>query len=211
MLNDSREHRHSRTLLRRKKTKERIAFVLVALMLFVFFNLPGMAVYTVLAAGVSGVPTDKTTAWIVSIIISLLVLAFFTFLTPSRGSVVLRYAVFCGALGSGILLMHMVSFKGYPTNLASMYFAHDTQLNLGHTSNAGYKPTRAEVHELQQLLQQLGYSLGASDGLLGARTKEAIRDFQRHRNLPVNTEYSPQLLDDLKRSARGVIVTEFDR
>jgi hypothetical protein len=38
--------------------------------------------------------------------------------------------------------------------------------------------TRAERHELQQLLAQRGYDVGTPDGRLGAKTRIALRRFQ---------------------------------
>jgi len=60
-------------------------------------------------------------------------------------------------------------------------------------------------------LQRLNYSTGEIDGVLGRRTQEAIIDFQRHRNIPVNPNYSAKLLQDLKQSVDGVVVSEFGR
>src|SRR6266581_2823674 len=38
--------------------------------------------------------------------------------------------------------------------------------------------TRAERYELQQLLARRGYNVGEPDGLLGSRTRAALREFQ---------------------------------
>jgi membrane-bound lytic murein transglycosylase B len=38
--------------------------------------------------------------------------------------------------------------------------------------------SRAERLELQELLQRQGFDVGEPDGMLGAKTRAAIRDFQ---------------------------------
>jgi len=211
MLNNSREHRCSRTLVSRQKIRERAAIILCALFLVVFLNLPGMTTYGLLAATVRGVPIDKTTAWFISGIISLLVVAIIALLTPSRASILTRYAVFCAAIGSGILLTHLVTDSRYPSNMMSMYFAKDATAIWGDNRGPGYRATRSDIKEVQTLLQRLDYSPGEIDGVLGRRTQEAIIDFQRHRNIPVNPNYSAKLLQDLKHSVDGVAVSEFGR
>ena len=50
------------------------------------------------------------------------------------------------------------------------------------------EPTTEEVRTAQQALHSLGYSAGKADGLMGARTKVAIKKFQRKEGLPVTGE-----------------------
>jgi membrane-bound lytic murein transglycosylase B len=44
---------------------------------------------------------------------------------------------------------------------------------------------RSGVRELQRLLRRLGHNPGSADGLIGERTREAIRAFERTRNMEV--------------------------
>lgn len=56
---------------------------------------------------------------------------------------------------------------------------------------------RETVRAIQQILIRLGYEVGAADGLLGERTREGIRDYQRRHDLPVNGIPSALLLQHM--------------
>ena len=45
---------------------------------------------------------------------------------------------------------------------------------------------RSDVAELQKRLTGLGFDAGAADGLLGPKTRAALKGFQRSRNLPAD-------------------------
>ena len=51
---------------------------------------------------------------------------------------------------------------------------------------------------IQSYLQKLGYKVGAIDGLLGDKTRSAIREFQEQNNLPVTGDISAELERALK-------------
>lgn len=51
----------------------------------------------------------------------------------------------------------------------------------------------------QKRLQALGYAIGPADGMIGSKTKEALRDYQKKNGLQVT-----QLLDDLTLAALEV-------
>lgn len=57
----------------------------------------------------------------------------------------------------------------------------------------------AMITTIQQLLQQLGYTPGPVDGVMGQATRTAIRRFQQDYNLPVDGASSPKLLEFLKK------------
>ncbi|MBI3274384.1 MAG: lytic murein transglycosylase, partial [Methylocystis sp.] len=59
--------------------------------------------------------------------------------------------------------------------------------------------SRAERRELQALLARRGYDVGEPDGVIGAKTKEAIADFQGRAGLARNGRASKKTLD----AARG--------
>jgi peptidoglycan hydrolase-like protein with peptidoglycan-binding domain len=62
--------------------------------------------------------------------------------------------------------------------------------------------TRAElVSEIQKELGRRGYYDGAADGIYGAKTDAAIRDFEHSSNLRPSTEPSEALLQAITRSA----------
>jgi peptidoglycan hydrolase-like protein with peptidoglycan-binding domain/tellurite resistance protein len=54
--------------------------------------------------------------------------------------------------------------------------------------SAAAEPTKDDIRTSQQALQSLGYNPGTADGAMGARTKAAIKKFQRQEGLPVTGE-----------------------
>ena len=56
--------------------------------------------------------------------------------------------------------------------------------------------------ETQQALLDLDYKIGAVDGMIGANTRAAIRDFQKTHGLPVTGEPSEELLERLHQAAQ---------
>ena len=59
--------------------------------------------------------------------------------------------------------------------------------------NAGAESTRDRIVNLQRALRRLGYGPGPVDGILGARTKTAIRAFQADAGLLVTGQISEHL------------------
>jgi membrane-bound lytic murein transglycosylase B len=62
---------------------------------------------------------------------------------------------------------------------------------------------RPEREELQQRLVQRGFDTGGIDGIIGDRTRDAIRTFQRGRQLPEDGHPSLNLLERLRHEAGG--------
>jgi membrane-bound lytic murein transglycosylase B len=58
--------------------------------------------------------------------------------------------------------------------------------------------SRDEVIELQSLLNTMGIDVGAPDGILGSRTRGAIRAFQEESGLPTDGYASADLLDMIR-------------
>ena len=54
------------------------------------------------------------------------------------------------------------------------------------------------VRKLQQALNTKGYQAGPVDGIYGARTTEAVRQYQRDSKIPGNGELTIELVDALK-------------
>ena len=52
---------------------------------------------------------------------------------------------------------------------------------------------------LQERLTAKGYSTGGADGVLGSKSREAIRAYQRSKGLPVDGFPSLRLLEGLRR------------
>lgn len=63
--------------------------------------------------------------------------------------------------------------------------------------------SRADVIELQELLNSQGFPAGYPDGILGSKTREALRDFQAQRQLPTDAYASYEMLEILRVSAES--------
>jgi membrane-bound lytic murein transglycosylase B len=61
--------------------------------------------------------------------------------------------------------------------------------------------SRAQVEEMQGLLGRLGFDAGEPDGVVGSRTRAALRAFQRETKLPPDGYPTPELLASIRRSA----------
>lgn len=57
------------------------------------------------------------------------------------------------------------------------------------------------VRELQRLLNQLGYNLGRADGVIGSRTRAAIRAFERDRGMEVRGRATDVVLEAARAAA----------
>jgi peptidoglycan hydrolase-like protein with peptidoglycan-binding domain len=64
----------------------------------------------------------------------------------------------------------------------------------------GAAPNLLTVYTMtvQQELARRGYRTGPADGVLGSRTRAAIREYQRHHGLPVTGEVSLELVNHLR-------------
>jgi peptidoglycan hydrolase-like protein with peptidoglycan-binding domain len=60
--------------------------------------------------------------------------------------------------------------------------------------------TQDERREMQALLNRAGYDVGVPDGVVGARTRAAIRAFQAGRGTLADGQASPTLLAMLRRT-----------
>ncbi|MEX5710679.1 N-acetylmuramoyl-L-alanine amidase [Parafrankia sp. FMc6] len=61
-----------------------------------------------------------------------------------------------------------------------------------------------DVAALQERLSNMGFDVGRADGIFGARTDSAVRDFQRNRGLDPDGLCGPRTLRELKRLERTV-------
>lgn len=66
---------------------------------------------------------------------------------------------------------------------------------------------REQTRAVQQALDAAGYDAGPADGIMGSRTREAIRAYQRANAMPVTGELSPQLLAGLNVRQTTVTTT----
>lgn len=58
--------------------------------------------------------------------------------------------------------------------------------------------TRDDVQELQRRLNQVGYSVGGADGVMGPNTRQGLRNFQRDQGLIPDGFATQELLDQLR-------------
>lgn len=63
--------------------------------------------------------------------------------------------------------------------------------------------SRAEVTEMQRLLLALGYKVGEPDGVIGSKTRAALRGFQQSAQLPADGYPTPALLERLRRAQQA--------
>ena len=61
---------------------------------------------------------------------------------------------------------------------------------------------RAGIRQLQRLLNRLGYSAGRADGVIGSRTRDAIRDFERAQGMEVRGRATDVVLERARDAAR---------
>jgi lytic murein transglycosylase len=60
-------------------------------------------------------------------------------------------------------------------------------------------PSRAEIKEVQQRLQRLGYDVGGVDGIIGAQTRAAVKAVQMQLGLPADSYPDPSFLAALRK------------
>jgi len=70
-------------------------------------------------------------------------------------------------------------------------------LNLGRNAD-NTRLTREQVAEIQQRLSFVGFNPGGADGVIGSRTRRAIRGYQASKKLPADGHASLGLLEHLK-------------
>lgn len=63
--------------------------------------------------------------------------------------------------------------------------------------------TKEKVAEAQQLLNKLGYVVGTPDGIVGAKTLQAVRRFQRAKGMPETGQITSELLQSLREVTSG--------
>jgi localization factor PodJL len=66
-------------------------------------------------------------------------------------------------------------------------------------AEATAQPNRALITHAQALLNKLGYDVGAPDGELGDRTREAVKSFERRNGLNETGEVTVPLVTKFER------------
>jgi peptidoglycan hydrolase-like protein with peptidoglycan-binding domain len=80
-----------------------------------------------------------------------------------------------------ILLIGVAGVLGWfqPLNLPSALGDQHQGAGSSETANTNWHATAAELRQVQERLQQLGFDAGPADGLMGQRTKAALQAYQR--------------------------------
>jgi peptidoglycan hydrolase-like protein with peptidoglycan-binding domain len=73
--------------------------------------------------------------------------------------------------------------------------------------SAGTGPVAFSVRNMQMLLNDLGYNAGVEDGIMGSRTRSAIRAYQQSRGLSADGQLTVSLFDRIAADARGTTST----
>ena len=63
---------------------------------------------------------------------------------------------------------------------------------------------KATIEQAQRLLARLGYPVGPADGIVGPKTRAAVKAFQRNEGLAENGKVSDQLLSQLRRARERI-------
>ena len=74
--------------------------------------------------------------------------------------------------------------------------AGETQTEISQTASKGI--SQKDILKIQQVLTELGYDPGASDGLIGSKTRSAIQSYQTDSGLPVDGKPSKALIEHLQ-------------
>lgn len=80
--------------------------------------------------------------------------------------------------------------------------SNQNQQSGGATIRAKAKPD-VVVKEMQGLLNSLGYSAGAPDGLAGGKTRMAVSHFQKDNRLSVSGQLTPETIKSIRTAAIG--------
>ena len=64
--------------------------------------------------------------------------------------------------------------------------------------------SRAEIVEMQELLNRSGFDSGAPDGIGGRKTRTALRAYQRQVGQPADGYPTPDIIVALRRQAGGL-------
>ena len=90
-------------------------------------------------------------------------------------------------------------------SLTAAYYA--TRLDGAPAMNRGSpnipKLTIDQNRELQQILTRMGYDVGRADGVLGTKSRTAIREVQIKFGMPADSWPTAELLERLQRGAVG--------
>jgi murein DD-endopeptidase MepM/ murein hydrolase activator NlpD len=76
-------------------------------------------------------------------------------------------------------------------------------VRIQHAAAGSGQPGKAQIRQAQRRLHQAGFDPGPLDGLLGRRTRAALRNYQTYRGLPVTGEPDPATLTALQVTEPG--------
>ncbi|MFO0992423.1 MAG: peptidoglycan-binding domain-containing protein [Hyphomicrobiales bacterium] len=71
----------------------------------------------------------------------------------------------------------------------------------GMTDEKGVPQSSDPIRRVQMVLSELGYLPGTIDGFLGEQTRDAIRQFERDRHLPITGDVTEALMAELAKTS----------
>lgn len=84
-----------------------------------------------------------------------------------------------------------------PRTLAALGVREDESASAGASGGPARPNASPTIREMQRQLNARGFNAGTPDGILGVKTRAALRDFQRSANLAVTGEPNSRTLDAL--------------
>jgi len=97
---------------------------------------------------------------------------------------------------SAIALPALAQQNGSPSQMKQPAQAQAQQTAAADTS-------RGQIRQVQQALDQKGFKAGRADGVMGARTKQALQDFQTKQKLQASGQLDQQTLVALGVATNG--------
>jgi peptidoglycan hydrolase-like protein with peptidoglycan-binding domain len=75
------------------------------------------------------------------------------------------------------------------------------------SASSAMQPSASIIKQAQEKLSAAGHDAGPADGVLGAKTKQALKDFQKAKNLEATGQLDQRTLAELGVDAAGVGAT----
>ncbi len=86
---------------------------------------------------------------------------------------------------------------GHPAHLhENGVCPYDTSSN-SNSSTSGKSVSKSVVKSVQKALNELGYDCGKADGIMGSKTKKALKQYQKDNNLDVDGKIGEEVLESL--------------
>ncbi|MCX7360263.1 MAG: lytic murein transglycosylase [Alphaproteobacteria bacterium] len=91
---------------------------------------------------------------------------------------------------------------GFPTTALLIRIRQSAGISQPEPARVPHGLQRSGIRELQRLLNRQGYSAGRADGVIGARTRDAIRAFERAQGMEVRGRATDVVLERAREAGR---------